>query len=92
MDKVNQALSGLLHLIVSLLDLILAAIATIEVWLRGQLTQLGVPAQTQNVLLIAAVIILILAGFRLFGGLFRVLIVALLVLLAVHLLIPVLHA
>jgi hypothetical protein len=75
-----------------LLDLILAAIAAIEVWLRGQLTLLGVPAQTQNVLLIAAAIILILAGLRLFGGLFRVLIVALLVLLAVHLLMPVLHA
>jgi hypothetical protein len=92
MDKVNRALSGLLHLIVSLLDLILAAIAAIEVWLRGQLALLGVPAQIQNVLLIAAAVILILAGLLLFGGLFRVLIVALLVLLAVHLLMPVLHA
>ena len=52
---------------------------------------MGVPQQIQTAVLIAVAVILILAVFRLFGGLIRVAVVIILLLIVIHVLVPVIH-
>jgi len=89
MERVDQAITKLLALIKSLVDLVLGALAAVEVWLRGQLAGLGVAPPIQTVILIAVAVLLIAAALRLFGGVLRGVVVIFLILLALHALIPV---
>jgi hypothetical protein len=89
MEQVDQAITKLLALIRSLVNLVLGGLAAIEVWLRGQLTGLGVASPIQTIILIAVAVLLIAATLRLFGGVLRAVVVIFLVLLALHALIPV---
>jgi len=89
MERVDQAITKLLALIKSLVDLVLGALAAVEVWLRGQLAGLGVAPPIQTVILIAVAVVLIALALRLFGGVLRGVVVIFLVLLALHALIPV---
>jgi len=90
MDALTHAIRALLQLLIELGSLILAGIVAIELWLRAQLTLLGLPASIQTVLLVALAAALILAALRLFGGLIRVAVVLILLLVAIHVLLPVL--
>jgi len=89
MERVDQAITKLLALIKSLVDLVLGALAAVEVWLRGQLAGLGVAPPIQTVILIAVAVVLIALALRLFGGVLRGVVVIFLILLALHALIPV---
>lgn len=89
MERVDQAITKLLALIKSLVDLVLGALAAIEVWLRAQLGGLGVAPPIQTIILIAVAVLLIAATLRLFGGVLRAVVVIFLVLLALHALMPV---
>ena len=89
MERVHQAVTKLLALIRDLVDLVLGALAAIEVWLRGQLSGLGVARPIQTIILIAVAVVLIALTLRLFGGVLRAVVVIFLVLLALHTLIPV---
>jgi hypothetical protein len=89
MEQVDQAITKRLALIRSLVNLVLGGLAAIEVWLRGQLTGLGVASPIQTIILIAVAVLLIAATLRLFGGVLRAVVVIFLVLLALHALIPV---
>ena len=89
MDRVDQAITKLLALIKSLVDLVLGALAAIEVWLRGQLAGLGVAPRIQTIILIAVAVVLIAVTLRLFGGVLRAVVVIFLALLALHALMPV---
>ncbi len=89
MERVDQAISKLLALIRSLVDLVLSGLAAIEMWLRGQLAGLGVAPSIQTIILIAVAVVLIAVTLRLFGGVLRAVVVTFLVLLALHTLIPV---
>jgi hypothetical protein len=89
MEQVDQAITKLLALIRSLVDLVLGGLAAIEVWLRGQLAGLGVAPPIQTIILIAVAVLLIAVTLRLFGGVLRAVVVIFLVLLALHALIPV---
>ena len=91
MDTVNHVLESLLGLITLLGGLIVDAIVAVETWLRGFLGSLGVPPNIQTVLLIAVAVVLILAVFRLFGGLIRAAIIIILLLIVIHVLMPVIH-
>ena len=72
MDNVRHVIEVLLQFIIDLGGIIVAAIMAVEVWMRGLLTQFGVPAQIQTVLLIALAVVLIIAALRLFGGFIRI--------------------
>jgi hypothetical protein len=84
----DQVLDFLYTLIVGLLGIIMAAVATVETFLRDAMTQAGVGAQAQGVVLIAAAVLLILAAYRLFGGILGILITVFLLLLVAHVLVP----
>jgi hypothetical protein len=90
-DAFTQAISSLVRLLIQFGDLILAGIVAAEQWLRGQLTVLGVPASIQMVLLVALAVVLVLAALRLFGGLIRVAVVLVLLLIVIHALLPVIR-
>ncbi len=91
METVNRVLESLLGLLTLLGGLILQAIVAVETWVRGLLGSLGVPQQIQTAVLIAVAVVLVLAVFRLFGGLMRVAVVIILLLVVIHVLVPVIH-
>ena len=84
----DQPINFLLALILGLFGLIVTAIATIESFLRGLLTEAGISGQVQSIVLVVTAILLMLAALRLFGGIFGVLITIVLILLVVHILAP----
>jgi hypothetical protein len=90
-DSFTHVVNSLLQLVIALGDLIVGGIITIELWLRAQLTQFGLPPNIQTVILVALAALLIIASLRLFGGLIRVAVVLVLILIAVHILLPVLQ-
>ncbi len=87
-DRIQQAIAQVISAIRSFLDLVLAGLAAIEVWIRGELTQLGVAPPIQTVILIAVALLLIVAALRLFGGFLRVILLIFLILLVVQAVIP----
>jgi hypothetical protein len=90
-DAFTRAISTLLQLLIQIGDLILAGIVAVELWLRAQLSLLGLPPAIQTVLLIALAVVLILAALRLFGGLIRVALVLVLLLIIIHVLLPIIQ-
>jgi hypothetical protein len=56
--------------------------------LREQLTALGLAPQLQTLVLVVIAILLVLGAFRLFGGLIRVAVIIVLLLIAIHALLP----
>lgn len=92
MASFRQAIDSLLHVIIQIGTLLMAAIVAIEAWLRHALAQTGLPLGAQTVLMLVAAALLILASLRLFGGLIRIAVVLVLVLIAIHLIVPALPA
>jgi hypothetical protein len=90
-DSFEHVINSLLQLLIQLGDVIVGWIVIIENALRGQLMQLGVAPQLQTVILLACAVALILGALKLFGGLIRVAIVLVLILIALHILMPILH-
>jgi hypothetical protein len=90
-DSFTHIINNLLQFLIRLGDLIVGVIVTIELWLRAQLMQLGVAPPVQTAILIALAVVLILGSLRLFGGLIRVAVVLILILIAIHILMPVLQ-
>ncbi|WP_428491369.1 hypothetical protein [Rhodopila sp.] len=91
MNSVSNFVHSLLDLLVSLGNIVVAALVTVEVWLRAQLTQLGLPPPIQTAILVAVAVLLIIGALRLFGGLIRVAVVLVLILIAIHIALPVLQ-
>lgn len=91
MDSFKHVINALLQLLIQLGDVIVGWIVIIENALRGQLMQLGVAPPLQTVILLAFAIVLILGALKLFGGLIRVAVVLVLILIALHVLMPILH-
>lgn len=88
MDSFKHAINSLLQLLIALVDIIIAAIVAVELWLRGQLTQLGVPHNTQTVILLAFAAFLIIGSLRLFAGLIRVAVLLVLILIVIGIVMP----
>ena len=91
MDSFKHVIDSLLQLLVQLGNIIVGWIVIIEDALRHQLMQLGVAPQLQTIILLAVAVILILGALKLFGGLIRVAVVLVLLLIAIHVLMPILH-
>jgi hypothetical protein len=89
MDQVDAVITRLLEIIKSFVDLVLAGLAAIEMWVRTQLIQLGVPPAISLIILIALALLLIVAALRLFGGIVYAIVIIFLILLAIHALMPV---
>ncbi|MEA2740090.1 MAG: hypothetical protein QOH05_3397 [Acetobacteraceae bacterium] len=90
MDSFANVVNNLLHLLIQLGDFIVGALITIELWVRGQLAQMGLAANVQTVIMLAVAALLIVGALRLFGGLIRIAVVLVLILVAIHIVLPVL--
>jgi hypothetical protein len=88
-DNFRRALDSILQLILRIGDLIVAGILTIELWLRGQLEQFGLSPIIQTTILVVLAALLIVGSLRLFGGLIRIAVILVLLLIAIHILFPV---
>jgi len=86
MDQVNGAIHTLGYYLQLLLGFGLRLFVTLEAACRTLLSQIGVPANIQTVVLLVIDVLLILLILRLLGGVFRVLLTLFLVLLLVHVL------
>ena len=89
MDSLRDAIDSLFSLLLQIGDLIVAAIITIELWLRGQLEQFGLAPAVQTTIMVILAVLLVVATLRLFGGLIRIAVVLLLMMIALHFLVPV---
>ncbi|MBB2203860.1 hypothetical protein [Gluconacetobacter takamatsuzukensis] len=81
MEGVIAAVTGLL---LGLFGLIVAAVAAIENLARQILASVGIMGELQTALLIILLVSLAIGAFRLFGGVFAVLICLVLMLILVH--------
>lgn len=88
MTRVDQVVIQLLDFIESVVRLILAGLAAIEIWARTQLAGLGVPPGISVIILIAIALLLIVAALRLLGPIVYVVVMVFIVLLMVHALMP----
>lgn len=91
MDSFAHVINTLLQLLVRLGDIIIGGIVTLELWMRDQLAQFGLTPQVQTAIMLAIAVVLILLAFKLFGGLIRVAVVLVLILIALHIVMPVLQ-
>jgi hypothetical protein len=90
MDGFTNAINSVLQLLLQIGNLIVAGLVAVELWLRGQLATLGLPPAVQTVIMLALAAVLILGALRLFGGLIRAIVLLVLILIAIHILLPVL--
>jgi hypothetical protein len=91
MQAVERTVDALLALFRTGADWVLGVLAAIEQWLRGQLAAIGAPPGIQTAIMLVVALLLVLAALRVFGGLIRVLVVAFLILLALHAVLPLAH-
>lgn len=88
MQHASQIVDTLLHYLVQIGRLLMSAVLALELWIRGELSQAGLPPAVQTVLMLAVAALLIIGALRLFGGLIRVGVVLVLLLIAIHIVLP----
>jgi hypothetical protein len=91
MDAFARAIDTVLQLLIQLGNLALAGMVALEVWLRGQLALLGLSPEVQTVVLLVVAVLLLLAALRLFGGLIRVAVVLVLLVIVIHAVLPIIQ-
>jgi hypothetical protein len=91
METLTRTINALLQLLIKLGDIVVAGIVAIELWLRAQLTPLGLPPAIQTLLMAALAVLLIVAALRFFGGLIRMAVVLILLLIVIHVLLPIIQ-
>jgi len=89
--NLQTAIDTLLNLLSQLGVAVAAILTELELWLRGELQQFGVPRPLQTVILLAVAAVLVLGSLRLFGGLIRIAVVLILLLIAIHIVLPVIQ-
>lgn len=89
MGNFENAINTLLALLKQFGLAVAALLTALELWLRSVLQQFGVPHTLQTVILVAVAAILVLGALRLFGGLIRIAVVLILLLIAIHIIMPV---
>ena len=90
MTAVDQALQTFFGWLRLILGAFLAVFGVIESALRGVLVQLGVPGRLQGTIILVVAALFIVLVLRLFGGLFRLLLLVFLLLLMLRVLAPLL--
>jgi hypothetical protein len=89
--NLENAINTLLDLLKQFGLAVAAVLTSLELWLRGELQALGVPHTVQTLVLLVVAAILVLGSLRLFGGLIRVAVVLILLLIAIHIVLPVIQ-
>jgi hypothetical protein len=89
--NLENAIDALLNLLKQFGLAVAAILTSLELWLRSELQQLGVPHAFQTLILLVVAAILVLGSLRLFGGLIRVAVVLILLLIAIHIVLPVIQ-
>ncbi len=90
MNAFTNVINSLLQLLVHIGKLIINGLVAVELWVREQLATLGLPPAVQTVIMLAFAALLIVGALRLFGGLIRAVVLLVLILIAIHILLPVL--
>jgi hypothetical protein len=90
MDAFTNAVNSILQLLLRIGNLIVAGLVAVELWVRGQLAAAGMAPSLQTVVMVSVAALLILAALRLFGGLIRAIVILVLILVAIHIVLPVL--
>ena len=90
MSPIDQALNTLIGWFYAVFAAFLSFFGLIEHSLRGLLVQLGVPDRLDGAIILLAAIAFIAIIIRLFGGIFRILLVVFLILLILEILAPML--
>jgi hypothetical protein len=90
-ENLRTAIDSLLSLLTQFGMAIAAMLTDLELWLREELQQLGVPHTAQTLLLLAVAVLLVLGSLRLFAGIIRIAAVLILVLIAIHIVAPVIQ-
>jgi hypothetical protein len=88
MDFVNEALHTIGTWLELLIGVLLGIFGVIEGFFRSILVQAGIPENLQQIIMLVITVLLIIAIVRLFGGVFRFLLVLFLILLLLHVLVP----
>lgn len=91
MSQFQTAIDTLLRLLTEFGVAVASILTGFELWLRGVLEQIGVPHTLQTVVLLAVAVVLVLGSLRLFGGLIRIAVILILLLIAIHIVMPVVH-
>lgn len=91
MEQVQTTINALLRLLTQIGLAIAAKLTSLELWLRTELRLLGVPHTMQTLILLVVAALLIVGSLRLFDGLIRVAAVLILVLIAIHIVMPVIQ-
>jgi hypothetical protein len=87
MDFVNEALHTIGTWLELLIGVLLGIFGVIEGFFRSILVQAGIPENLQQIIMLVITVLLIIAIVRLFGGVFRFLLVLFLILLLLHVLV-----
>lgn len=88
MNQTGDALGTVESWIRATLGFFAGTFGVIETALRQALTQLGVAANIQSIVILVVAVLFILAVLRLFGGLLRILVALFLIFLVLHVLLP----
>ena len=91
MENFQNAISTLLQLLTTFGLAVAAILSGFEMWLRGALKHAGVQPPFQTVILLTVAVLLVVGSLRLFGGLIRVAAVLILLLIAIHIVLPVIQ-
>ncbi|MDB5359760.1 MAG: hypothetical protein JWO51_1057 [Rhodospirillales bacterium] len=84
--NLNHAADMVLHLIMTIIGVVFAVFASIELWLRHFLASLGIGGQAATIILVLVAIAFFVGALRLFGGALQLLIVLFLILFALQVL------
>ena len=84
MDQITSALNTIFDLLLQGLNFVLAAIASVDLWLRGMMSQFGIPQGIQSIIVVLAALLLFILAFKLFSGFLRLLLIVFLILLVVQ--------
>jgi hypothetical protein len=87
--NLQTAIDTLLHLLGQFGVAVAAMLTELEFWLRGALQQFGVPHTLQTTTLLIVAAALVVGSLQLLGGLVRLAVVLILLLLAIHIVMPV---
>ena len=88
MNQTGDALGTVEYWIRATIGFFAGIFGVIETALHQVLTQLGVAADIQSIVILVVMILFIVAVLRLFGGFLRILLALFLVLLVLHILLP----
>jgi hypothetical protein len=91
MGNLTNAIDELLQGFRQLGDAVVGLLTALELWLRSELQRLGVPHSVQTLILLTVAVVLVLGTLRLFGGLIRVVVVLILLVIAIHIMMPIIQ-